>query len=57
MLPAQPQPIPQKPCPECHLMTPGWRKHCIHCGKPLAAAAAQTNRLSQQHPGEALAAN
>jgi hypothetical protein len=56
MLPAQPPPIQQRACPECHLMTPGWRKHCIHCGKPIASSPAKANG-PQQRPKETLVTN
>ncbi len=24
--------VRQVPCPDCNLLTPAWKSHCIHCG-------------------------
>jgi hypothetical protein len=38
-------------------MTPGWRKHCIHCGKRITPGTAQNNRAQQRPSDEAIAAS
>ncbi len=51
--------IPEVPCPRCYLLTPAWRKHCIHCGRPQPAPSDDRNRspkasaITQPVAGEA----
>jgi hypothetical protein len=35
-------------------MTPGWRKHCIHCGKPITSGPAKNNHAQPQRAKETL---